>query len=77
MTDSQIADMLAAYHKECDAAETLREKGDIQLKHARLIRLALQNSSLVQQPEKCILHSTDWHGKCFKCGEQVFVRESK
>lgn len=22
------------------------------------------------------LHSTDWYGKCFTCGEQVFVRES-
>jgi len=23
------------------------------------------------------LHSTDWNGKCFKCGKQVFVREDK
>ena len=23
------------------------------------------------------IHSTDWNGKCFKCGEQVFVREPK
>ena len=23
------------------------------------------------------LHSTDFNGKCFKCGEQVFVRERK
>ena len=23
------------------------------------------------------LHSTDWNGKCFKCGEQVFVKEKK
>lgn len=23
------------------------------------------------------LHSTDFNGKCFKCGEQVFVREPK
>ena len=22
-------------------------------------------------------HSTDWNGKCFNCGKQVFVRESK
>jgi len=27
--------------------------------------------------EQCVLHSTDWYGKCFKCGEQVFVREPK
>jgi len=24
-----------------------------------------------------LIHSTDWNGKCFKCGEQVFVREPK
>tara|TARA_R110002124_G_scaffold260336_1_gene426353 strand:+ start:286 stop:531 length:246 start_codon:yes stop_codon:yes gene_type:complete len=23
------------------------------------------------------LHSTDFNGKCFKCGEQVFIREPK
>lgn len=38
MTDLQIANMLADYHKECESVETLREKSDIQLKHARLIR---------------------------------------
>ena len=27
--------------------------------------------------DKCIIHSTDWYGKCFKCGEQVFIREDK
>ena len=24
-----------------------------------------------------VFHSTDFNGKCFKCGEQVFVREPK
>lgn len=42
MTDLQIANMLADYHKECELAETLREKADVQLKHARLIREALR-----------------------------------
>ena len=42
MTDLQMANMLADYHKECEAAETLREKADIQLKHARLILAALR-----------------------------------
>jgi uncharacterized paraquat-inducible protein A len=28
--------------------------------------------------EPCgLLHSTDWNGKCFRCGEQIFVREPK
>lgn len=26
---------------------------------------------------KCVLHSTDFFGKCFKCGEQVFTRRRK
>jgi hypothetical protein len=25
----------------------------------------------------CIIHNTNWNGKCFVCGEQVFVREEK
>ena len=28
-------------------------------------------------PEECEIHSTDWEGKCFKCNEQVFIREEK
>jgi len=24
---------------------------------------------------QCVIHSTDWHGKCFKCDEQVFTRK--
>lgn len=42
MTDLQIANMLADYHRECELAETLRDKADVQLKHARLIREALR-----------------------------------
>ena len=34
--------------------------------------------NVVWQNKPCgLLHSTDWNGKCFKCGEQVFVREPK
>ena len=33
---------------------------------------------VVWRSEPCgLLHSTDWNGKCFKCGEQVFEREPK
>lgn len=38
---------------------------------------ALRQFSVVGRSEQCVLHSTDWNGKCFKCGEQVFVREPK
>lgn len=53
MTDLQIANMLADYHKECESAETLREKADIQLKHARLIREALRQPSVMRLFTAC------------------------
>ncbi len=27
--------------------------------------------------EGCVVHSTDWNGKCFKCGQQLFTREEQ
>ena len=24
---------------------------------------------------ECVIHNTDWNGKCFKCNEQVFTRK--
>lgn len=47
MTDLKIANMLADYHKECEAAETLREKADVQLKHARLIQEAFRQPPVI------------------------------
>jgi len=42
------------------------------------VRAALRIHDVVWRSEPCgLLHSTDWNGKCFKCGEQVFVREPK
>ena len=40
---------------------------------------ALFIPDVVEQSEQLCdgLHSTDFNGKCFKCGEQVFVREPK
>ena len=38
MIDLKIANMLADYHKECDAVKELGDKGRVQLKHARLIQ---------------------------------------
>jgi hypothetical protein len=38
---------------------------------------ALRLFAVVGRSEQCVLHSPDWFGKCFKCGEQVFVREEK
>lgn len=26
---------------------------------------------------QCLIHSTDWNGKCFDCGVQVFIRDEK
>ena len=42
MSDLEITNMLANYHKECDAAETIVDKAQVQLKYARLIRAAFR-----------------------------------
>jgi hypothetical protein len=43
------------------------------------INQALRIHDVVGRSEQLCegLHSTDFNGKCFKCGEQVFVREPK
>ena len=51
MTDLELTQLLANYHKECDAAETLREKGDVQLKYARLIKKELTEYASQQRTE--------------------------
>ena len=40
---------------------------------------ALRIPDVEEQSEQLCgdFHSTDWNGKCFNCGEQIFVRESK
>jgi hypothetical protein len=48
-----------------------------QVSLAKTIMQALRIHDVVGRSEQCVLHSTDWNGKCFKCGEQVFVREPK
>lgn len=61
--------------KELDELIAKYEEGNMSLVtlKAELLRLF----GVVGRSEQCVLHSTDWHGKCFKCGEQVFVREEK
>lgn len=47
-------------------------------KKAMLIYAGEVVKNLPQAPvinQVCILHSTDWYGKCFTCGEQVFTRD--
>ncbi len=49
-----------------------------QVNLAKTIMQALRMHNVVWRSEPCgLLHSTDWNGKCFKCGEQVFVRKPK
>jgi hypothetical protein len=53
MTDLDIANMLAAYHKECDDTEGNGHKGLVQLKHARIIREAIvKNCSIPDVVER-------------------------
>ena len=43
---------------------------------ARHLKDQLKIHQVTWQSEQCeVLHSTDWNGKCFKCGKQVFVRK--
>ena len=46
---------------------------------ATVVKQLLSLHNVVWQSEQLCegLHSTDFNGKCFKCGEQVFVREPK
>ena len=48
-----------------------------QVNLAKTIMQALRIHNFVGRNEQYVLHSTDRHGKCFKCGEHVFVREDK
>ena len=56
---------------------------DLDSSDADRIRVALTKAlnipDVVWQSEQLCegLHNTDFYGKCFKCGEQVFVREPK
>jgi hypothetical protein len=54
MTELEMAKMLADYHKECDAADGLGDKGRIQLKHARKIMQALRIHDVVGQSEQLV-----------------------
>lgn len=49
-------------------------------KFDQLCKLAEDYAEYKQLPQsrvvgECVIHSTDWHGKCFKCDEQVFTRK--
>lgn len=81
MTDLQMANMLADYHKECEAAETLREKADIQLKHARLILAALRQPLVSGRSEQLFCECKrnnpytgvkfDFTLRCFDCNKII------
>lgn len=62
------------YKAAAEGANYVIETIDIEL-----IDRALSLHNVVGQSEQLCdgLHSTDFNGKCFKCGEQVFVREQK
>ena len=79
MTDLDIANMLAAYHKECDETEGNGHKGLVQLKHARLIREAMNSKKgtarqKFKKGQKVKVVSKE-HGHNFYIGEIVTVFE--
>ena len=70
--------LLANYSKELSEAETYREKGDVQLKHAKLIIDKVKNCSIpavVGRSEqfKCEKCGSDWgevRATCFSCNHE-------
>ena len=40
-----------------------------------IFRLGVKHGEKEKETYKCLIHSTDWLGKCFICNEQVFTRE--
>jgi hypothetical protein len=71
--------------KEIEYLEQLKKAGEIsfysskKLEEYKEAKKQLSLCSVVGLSEQLCdgLHSTDFNGKCFKCGEQVFVREPK
>ena len=69
--------LLANYSKELSEAETYRKKGEVQLKHAKLILNKLKNSSTIAAGKSLFncpvcddYFGIDINHKCFKCGHQ-------
>ncbi len=42
----------------------------------RPIKIKLSRHETIISQKECTIHNTDFNGKCFKCGEQVFTRRS-
>jgi len=70
--------------KEIELIEGFKDKKEASFYQLRKLVEYLEIKQLLidvvvgQSEQLCEgLHSTDFNGKCFKCGEQVFVREQK
>ena len=73
--------LLANYSKELSEAETYREKGDVQLKHAKLILDKVKNCSIpavVGRSEQLVcvhpyneVYQSETECYCEKCGKDL------
>lgn len=69
--------------KEIQYLESIKKSGEIsfysskKLEEYKEAKKQLSLCSVLGQSEQLCegLHATDFNGKCFKCGEQVFVKE--
>ena len=78
MTNEKLTELLKiAYRWGRDNGSNRSEKNFNDLLQTEAINQALSLGAVVGRSEQCVLHSTDRHGKCFKCGEHVFVIEEK
>jgi hypothetical protein len=66
MENNELKHLLIAYKSTVIGLQTAHDE------ILSLLNVVWQSEQLCEG-----LHSTDFYGKCFKCGEQVFVREPK
>lgn len=85
LKDKNMIKQIEGLKKYTDCSMPSNEKQRIEKAECAAYNQAIEDvvklisiHNVVWQSEPCgLLHSTDWNGKCFKCGEQVFVREPK
>lgn len=73
----EFIDYLERKIEGCDSLGGMEREKAIYQSVLKDYRKQFAISAVVGRSEQCVLHSTYWQGKCFKCGEQIFVRESK
>lgn len=65
------------YSRDCENCKRLKEENNPQgyaCSAEWSVATRKQIDKWTLKEEECIIHNTDFNGKCFKCGEQVFIK---